>query len=123
MRRPTPIFRLTHFKQKSRPKAALRVKRLQVSLDLGFLEINMLSHDRVVLLHAHLFRHRAAVLLRDIKEAGVGGRQELDLDGGSFGHFCYPYEKLKRWASALRKLAGHRVSAFESQPRCRTKVR
>ena len=48
--------------------------------DLGFLEINMLAHDRVILLHIHLLGHRTAVLLGDIEEAGIGGRQKFDFD-------------------------------------------
>lgn len=50
----------------------------------------MLARNRVVLCLCHLFRHRAAVLLRYVEEAGVSGRQKLDLDGRSLGHIEIP---------------------------------
>ena len=51
------------------------------SLDLGFLEFNMLARNRIVLTESHLFRNVARVLLRHIVEARVCSRDELDLDG------------------------------------------
>ncbi len=48
-------------------------------LDLRFLELDVLARNRVVLGLCHLFRHRAAVLLRYVEEAGVSGRQSLIL--------------------------------------------
>jgi hypothetical protein len=55
-------------------------------LDLGFLELDMLLGNRVVLGLRHLVRHRTAVLRRDVEETGVSRRQQLDLDGRSFRH-------------------------------------
>jgi len=59
-------------------------------LDLRFLELDVLARNRVVLGLCHLFRHRAAVLLRYVEEAGVSGRQKLDLDRRSLGHIELP---------------------------------
>lgn len=58
--------------------------------DLRFLELDMLAHNRVVFGFCHFFRHRAAVLLRYVEEAGVSGRQKLDLDRRSLGHIEIP---------------------------------
>jgi hypothetical protein len=55
--------------------------------DLGFLELDVLLRNRVVLLERELFRLRAAVLARHVEVAGVGGGKKLDLDVRSFGHF------------------------------------
>ena len=48
-------------------------------LDLGFLELDVLSRDRVVLLHRELLGHGPRVLLRDVEIARVGGRHR-DVD-------------------------------------------
>src|SRR5690606_24249599 len=56
-------------------------------LDLGFLELDVFARDRIVLALGQLVGHRAAVLLGDVEEAGVGRRQKLDLDGRSLGHW------------------------------------
>lgn len=55
-------------------------------LDLGFLELDMLASDRVVLRLRHLVRERTAVLRRHVEETCIGRRQQLDLDGRSFRH-------------------------------------
>ena len=65
-------------------------RRKRKLLDLRFLEVDVLARNRVVLCLCHLFRHRAAVLLRYVEEAGVSGRQKLDLDGRSLGHIEIP---------------------------------
>src|SRR4029079_11225336 len=54
--------------------------------DLGFLELDVLARDRVVLTEAQLLGLRARVLLGDIEEAGVSAADELDLDGCRLGH-------------------------------------
>src|SRR5665647_3262494 len=61
-------------------------RRKRSFLDLGFLELDVLAHDGIVLLEAELFGRRARVLLGDVVKAGVGSRHEFDLDGGGFGH-------------------------------------
>ena len=58
-------------------------ERGKILLDLAFLELDVLAHDRIVLLENELLRLRARVLLRDVEEAGVGRRVEADLDGWS----------------------------------------
>jgi two-component system cell cycle response regulator DivK len=59
-------------------------------LDLGFLERDVLAHDRVVLLEAQLLRLGARVLLRHVEKAGIGAADELDLDGCRLGHRTRP---------------------------------
>src|SRR5689334_16967834 len=56
------------------------------SLDLGFLEFDMLAHDRIVLAEAQLLGLRARILLGDIEEAGVSRADEANLDGCWLGH-------------------------------------
>ena len=58
-------------------------------LDLGFLEFNVLACNRVVLAERHLLRLGTAVLARNVEETGVSGRQKLDLDIRSLGHFQF----------------------------------
>src|SRR3546814_12597057 len=53
-------------------KAARWRRAGQASLDLGFLELDMLARTRVVFPHRHLLGHRARVLLGDIEKARVG---------------------------------------------------
>src|SRR5436305_297955 len=65
-------------------------------LDLGFLEFDMLAHDRVVLVEAQLLGLGARVLLGDVKEAGISRADELDLDGGRLGHDLVPVCVKKR---------------------------
>src|SRR5882762_4489521 len=55
-------------------------------LDLGFAELNVLLGDRIVLLLYHFLGLGAVILLGDIEIAGIGARQELDLDHGRLGH-------------------------------------
>src|SRR5690606_27427368 len=64
-----------------------------ILLDLGFLELDVLPGDRIVLRLGHLVGHRAAVLRRHIEETGVSRRQQLDLDGRSFRHGGSAFEK------------------------------
>src|SRR5690606_21271225 len=69
----------------------------QVLLDLGFLELDVLLGNRVVLGLGHLVGERTAVLLRHVEETGVSRRQQLDLDGRSFRHGILPLRKMKPW--------------------------
>jgi hypothetical protein len=55
-------------------------------LDFGFLELDMLLDDRIVFLEHEFLGLGASVLLGDIEKAGVGGRQQLDLDHGGLCH-------------------------------------
>src|SRR3954451_13152760 len=55
-------------------------------LDLGFLELDMLLRDGIVLLHRELVGHGARILLRHVEIARIGSRDELHFDGGGFGH-------------------------------------
>src|SRR6185312_14343255 len=77
-------------KQKRRPKAAFLFSEITRLLDLGFLELDMLLGDRIVFAEGQLFRLGAAVLAGHVEEAGVGGRQKLDLDVCGFGHDVRP---------------------------------
>src|SRR3954464_8295374 len=56
------------------------------SLDLGFLELDVLARDGIVFAEGHLLGDVPRILLGDVEEAGVGGADELDLDGGRLGH-------------------------------------
>src|SRR3546814_2924250 len=58
--------------------------------DLGFLELDMLAHDRVIFAERQLLGLGARVLLGHIEEAGVSRADELDLDGGRLGHCPRP---------------------------------
>src|SRR6187549_652736 len=67
--------------------------------DLGFLELDVLASDGIVLAEAQLLRLRARVLLRDVEEAGIGSADELDLDGCWLGHRKGPNAKKGKAAS------------------------
>src|SRR5579863_7009708 len=76
-----PLFRSAHGQTKSPAKAGLfRVPRRRELLDLGFLEFDMLAHDRIVFLEAQLLGLGARVLLGDVVEPGVSAGHELDFD-------------------------------------------
>ena len=77
-------------------KAAARL------LDLGFLELDVLAHVRVVLPEAHLLGLRARVLLGHIEEARVGAADELDLDGCRLGHRTIPNLKKEKRPRPLK---------------------
>jgi hypothetical protein len=55
-------------------------------LDLGFLELDMLTHDRVIFAKRHLFGDVARVFLGHIEKTGVSGADQLDLDRGWLRH-------------------------------------
>ena len=55
-------------------------------LDLGFLELDMLARDRIVLAEAHLLGRVARVLFGHLEETGAGGRQQFDLLDDRLGH-------------------------------------
>src|SRR5689334_24318238 len=56
------------------------------SLDLGFAVLDVLLGDRVVFLLDHLLGLRARILLGHVIVAGIGARDELDLQRNGFGH-------------------------------------
>ena len=55
-------------------------------LDLGFLEIDVLAGNRVILTLDHFIGHRTAVFLRHIIKAGVSSAFQLDFDGCGLCH-------------------------------------
>src|SRR4051812_14229206 len=69
-----------------RGPVSIRQQWLATSLDLRFLELDVLARDRVILLLDQLVGHGARVLLGDVIEAGIRRGNELDLDGDRFGH-------------------------------------
>ena len=71
-------------------------------LDLGFLERDVLAHDRIVFLHFHLAGVRARVLLRHVEIPGVRRGHEPDLDGVGLGHNLVPRKRQQRPARAAR---------------------
>src|SRR6478736_7439887 len=73
------------------------------SLDLGFLELDVLAHDGIILVEAHLLGRVARILLRHVKEAGIGRTDELDLDGGRLRHDRVPCFDSERGAQAPPK--------------------
>jgi hypothetical protein len=89
--------RLTAQKKKA-PALTTRASQTakhQELLDLGFLKLDMLLSNRVILGLGHLVRHRAAVLRGDVEETRISRRQQLDLDGRSFCHGVLPLRKMK----------------------------
>ena len=79
------------------PVMAVTAYAVVRSLDLGFLELDVLARDRVVFAEAHLLGRVPGVFLGDVIEARVGGADELDLDGGRLGH--EPWNPAKRVGS------------------------
>src|SRR5204863_749701 len=74
---------------------AVERRTLSASLDLRFLELDVLAHLRVVLLEAQLFGLGARILLGHVEEARVGAADELDLDGCRLGHGSIPNPEKK----------------------------
>src|SRR5688572_22725359 len=70
------------------------------SLDLGFLELDVLARDGIIFAEAHLLGDVPRILLGDVEKARVGGADELDLHRGRLGHDSlfqiWMYEKIKR---------------------------
>ena len=56
-------------------------------LNLGFLELDVLAHDRVILAELELFSGLTRILFRHVKKAGASGAEQLDEDGGGLSHF------------------------------------
>src|SRR5688572_3060996 len=81
---PAELRRLCSLLRRRKAPASLLTGAL--SLDLGFLELDVLAHLRVVFAEGHLLGDVPRILLRHIIEAGVGGADELDLDRGRLGH-------------------------------------
>src|SRR3954454_20623751 len=76
------------------------------SLDLGFLELDVLARARIIFLEAQLLGLRARVLLRHVEESRVRGADELDLDGCRLGHRVVLSLLEKRKAAAAARSAG-----------------
>ena len=74
--------------QKSRPVGGgfRKIRRAKTLLDLGFLELDMPAHNRIVFGERELLRLGAGILLGDIEETGIGCGEQLDLDIGGLGH-------------------------------------
>jgi hypothetical protein len=89
-------------------------------LDLGFLELDMFSDNRVILCLGHLVGHRTAVLRRDVEGTGVGCRQQLDLDSGSLGHGRPAFNKMNAadvgYGSTANSGAKLRIPPEKSSP-------
>src|SRR5690348_18014514 len=71
------------------------------SLDLGFAVLDVLLGDRVVFLLDHLLGLRARILLGHVIVAGVGARDELDLQRNGFGHGTLGFIAAARLAGNL----------------------
>ena len=69
-------------------------------LDLGFLELDVLARDWIVLPETQFFRLRARVLLGHVKKARVRAADELDLDCCRLGHWIDPDWKKEKAAAA-----------------------
>src|SRR6202167_4322655 len=82
----TRYFEKRASQTKRRPKAPVRPAIAASSLDLGFLELDVLARDRIVFLEYELLRLGAGVLLGHVEIAGVGRRKQLDLERGGLGH-------------------------------------
>src|SRR5262249_43087767 len=77
--------------RKKAPWGAFLVEKAgRALLDLRFLELDVLARHRVVLLHRQLLGLGPSVLFGDVEIAGVGARDELDLDGRGLRHGCAP---------------------------------
>lgn len=74
----------------SREKRALRKPSDGDLLNFRFLEEDVLTGNRVVFTELELFRVIARVLLGDVEEAGVRSADQLNQNGGWFGHFSNP---------------------------------
>jgi hypothetical protein len=72
--------------KKAPETGAFKTQIMPGSLDLGFLELDMLTDDRIILHKRKLVGLGPRVLLGHVKTAGIGGRQQLDLDGVCLGH-------------------------------------
>jgi len=55
-------------------------------LDLAFFVFDVLAHNRVILLHDHLFGHGPCVFLRHVKMPSPRGGVQADFDGGRLRH-------------------------------------
>jgi hypothetical protein len=72
-------------------------------LDLGFLEVDVFAHDRIIFPNRHFFGHGAAVLFGHIEKAGVCRREQFDLYCYGLGHERLPWNKKGALACAPPK--------------------
>src|SRR5947209_6381578 len=82
--------------------------------DLGFLELDVLAHFRVVFLEAQLLGLSARVLLGHIEEARIGAADELDLDRCRLGHRMSPNLSKRKAAQAAACSGGSMKKGFDS---------
>src|ERR1700734_3233010 len=76
----------------------------------------MLARDRIVFLERQLLGLGAGVLAGDIEIAGVGGREQLDLERGGLSHGrCVLHETARRTRQEAREIAGQ-VGRQNSEP-------
>jgi hypothetical protein len=66
------------------PRATEGAGPKEALLDLGLFVVDVLAHERVVLLHFQLIGMEALVLRGDVEVAGPGGRQQFDLFAHSY---------------------------------------
>src|SRR4051794_39323019 len=74
-------------------------------LDLGFLEDDVLTRDRVELLQFELVGLGPRVLLGHVEKTGIGAADQLDQDGVGLGHYRLPRRSSIR-GSEDKALAG-----------------
>ena len=55
-------------------------------LDLGFFELDVLTHNRIIFAKSQLFRLIARIFLSDIEKAGVSGAEQFDFYSGWLRH-------------------------------------
>src|SRR4051794_32122594 len=113
MARPLP--KMAHPAKRRRAKLP-RSRRL---FDLGFLELDVLARDGGVFAEGHLLGDVPRILLRHIIEAGVGGADELDLDGGRLGHDSLS----NSWGCENKKRRPRRSYAPQPLPRTAAPVK
>jgi hypothetical protein len=86
--KPGPALHSQQAKTKKAPdnRRFFDFYRKPILLDLGFLEFNMLAHNRIILGEAELLGLGARILLGHIEIAGVSSGLQLDLDNIALGH-------------------------------------
>src|SRR5260221_3979903 len=100
--------------RKTRPKGRISqsARSERALFDLGFLEDDVLAHDRIVLLELELLGLGARVLLGDVEEAGVGAGNHLDQDRGRLGHVFVPMPRRANLWKAGKVVAGRSMSSL-----------
>ncbi len=65
-------------------------ERVDASLDLRFLELDVFADTRVIFPHRHFFGHRAGIFSSQRKSPYSASAHQLDLDGRRLGHGPVP---------------------------------